>query len=273
MITLLKAILLGIVQGLTEFLPISSSGHLVLFEAILNYQEGGLAFEVFVHFGTLVAVFIVFRKDIIQMIRWLPSLPAFIKRGMKIQEEEDKYKALTLFIIIGSIPAAFFGLLFEDAVEEMFSSHIIALVALFVTGIIMWSSRYAQEHQPFMNWRHSLLIGFAQAFAIIPGISRSGSTIVTGMWLGINRETSARFSFLLSIPVILGASLLKFKHLLESPPPGRELINLTAATIAAAIAGYLAIILLLNIIRKQKLEWFGVYCVLVSIFGLIYVFS
>ncbi len=270
---LVKAIILGVVQGLTEFLPISSSGHLVLFEQVLNYKEGGLAFEVFVHFGTLIAVLIVFRKDILNMIRCLPAVPAFLKNGMKIQSEEDKFKALTLFIIIGSIPAAFLGLLFEDTIEQLFDSHVLVLVALMVTGIIMWSSRYTEEKLSFMNWRHSVWIGLAQAFAIIPGISRSGSTIVGGMWLGINRELTARFSFLLSVPVILGASILKLKDLLIAPPPAEQITNITSATIASAIAGYLAIIWLLNIIRKQKLEWFGVYCALVSIIGLIIVFT
>ena len=117
----------------------------------------------------------------------------------------------------------------------------------------------------------ALLIGFAQAFAIIPGISRSGSTIVMALWLGVGRQTAARFSFLLSIPVILGASILKLKDLIETPPPADQLLQIGLGTLAAAISGYLAIVWMLNIIRRQKLEWFGVYCAVVAIFGMLWI--
>lgn len=261
---------MGVIQGLSEFLPISSSGHLVLAEEILNYTEGGLAFEVFVHFGTLLAVVWVFREDIAKMILALPAmfrLPAGALSG-----EKREYALMDFYIILASIPAAVIGLLLEDAIEQLFESHISALVMLFVTGLIMWSSRYTRQKREDMNSYHSVLIGLAQAFAIIPGISRSGSTIVTGLWLGIRRDLAARFSFILSVPVILGATLLKTNDLLAVPPGNAQLVNLIIATIAAAVAGYFAIIWLLDIIRKQKLEWFGIYCVTVSIFGLILVF-
>lgn len=265
---ILKAIILGIVQGLSEFLPISSSGHLVLFEQILNFHAEGIALEVFVHFGTLVSVLIVFRKDILQMIRWLPGLPAFVLGGMKVRSEEDQYRALSFYIVIGSVPAAIIGLLFEKQIEKLFASPVLVVIALMVTGLIILSSRFARESRPNMTTFHAVLIGIAQAFAIVPGISRSGSTIVTALWLGINRDLAARFSFLLSVPVILGASILKFKDLLETPPPSGELAYLACATVAAAISGYFAIIWLLDVIRKQKLEWFGVYCLLVGAVGL-----
>ncbi|HQV33905.1 MAG TPA: undecaprenyl-diphosphate phosphatase [Calditrichia bacterium] len=266
----LKAIILGIVQGLSEFLPISSSGHLVLFQKLLGFEPAGMAFEVFVHFGTLMAVLIVFRNDVWEMIKWLPGVPGFIARGMKIQSPEDQYRAMSLFIILGTIPAAVIGLAFEDEIEALFSSELLVLVALLMTGLIMWSSRYTEENPKngFMNIWHAIAIGFAQSFAIIPGISRSGSTIVTALWMGLKRDTAARFSFLLSVPVILGASILKFKELLETPPPSTEMVNLVLATLAAAISGYLAIIWMLDIIRRQRLEWFGLYCAVVALVGM-----
>lgn len=267
---LLKAIFLGVLQGLSEFLPISSSGHLVLAEQILNFKEGGLAFEVFVHFGTLVAVVWVFRRDILKMIKALPAV--FRLSDQSLSGEKRSYALLDLYVIIGSIPAAVIGLLFEDAIEKIFENYILALIMLFVTGLIMWSSRYTREKRGDMTAGHSLLIGLAQAFAIIPGISRSGSTIVTGLWLGIPRYQVARFSFILSVPVIFGATLLKLKDLLVAPPSHSEIVNLIFATIAAAISGYFAIVWLLEIIRKQKLEWFGVYCISISVIGLLYVF-
>lgn len=265
----IKAIALGLIQGLSEFLPISSSGHLVLAEELLNFKEGGLVFEVFVHFGTLLAVLWVFRREILKMFMAIPFIPRL--RGNNLPAEKREYALLTLFILIGSVPAAVIGLLFENAIEQLFESHVVALGMLFITGLIMWSSRYTHENREDMNGFHSLLIGFAQAFAIIPGISRSGSTIVTGLWLGIPRRTVARFSFLLSAPVIFGATVIKTKDLFESIPPAGELVNLALATGAAAVSGYLAIVWMLELIQKQKLEWFGVYCILVSLVGLIFV--
>lgn len=269
---ILKSIILGIVQGLSEFLPISSSGHLVLFEEILNFKQSGIAFEVFVHFGTLIAVLIAFRKDIWKMVVLLPALPKFIFNGVRINDSDDEHNALAFFIIIGSIPAAVIGILFENQIESLFDSPILVLVALFITGVIVWSSKYPKETRPFMNSFHAFLIGIAQAFAIIPGISRSGSTILTALWLGIKRETAARFSFLLSIPVIFGASLIKFKDLMETPPPSDQILNLIVGSIAALISGYFAIILLLDIVRKQKLEWFGIYCIVISVVGLVIIY-
>jgi len=247
----MKAILLGIIQGLSEFLPISSSGHLVLAEEILHFKEGGLAFEVFVHFGTLLAVFWVFRKDFIRMITALPFI--FHLRKGKLDTERRDYAWLAIFIFVGSIPAAVIGILWEDTIEQLFESHVLVLFMLFVTGLIMLSSRFVKERKENMNVKEAFLIGIAQAFAIIPGISRSGSTI------------------LLSSPVIIGATLLKLKHLLENPPASSEIIHLSAATIAATISGYFAIVWLLEVIKQKKLQWFGLYCIGVSIIGLIVV--
>ena len=193
--------------------------------------------------------------------------------GSNLPAEKRHYARLGLFILIGSIPAAIIGLLFEDAIEQIFESHLIALVMLFVTGIIVWSSRYTQEKKRDLNAFQAFLIGIAQAFAILPGISRSGSTIVTGLWLGIPRDLAARFSFLLSSPVIFGASLLKTKDVLAAPLPTKEVALVIAASIAALFSGYLAIIWLLDVIKKQKLEWFGIYCIAVSLVGLILHFT
>lgn len=269
---LVKAIILGLLQGLSEFLPISSSGHLVLAEDLLNFKQTGLAFEVFVHFGTLLAVVWVFRRDIWKMILAIPGI--FRLTDKNFQGEMREYALFDIYIILGSIPAAAVGLFFEDAIEAYFHSVELVLVMLFVTGLIMWSSRYTREKREGMNGWQALLIGTAQAFAIIPGISRSGSTIVTGLWLGLRRDLVAKYSFILSTPVIFGATLLKLKGLLVAPPSSAEILNLSLATVAAAISGYFAIIWLLDIIRKQRLEWFGVYCFAVSIIGglLLFVF-
>ncbi|MGH1366532.1 MAG: undecaprenyl-diphosphate phosphatase [Calditrichia bacterium] len=263
---LFKAIILGLVQGLSEFLPISSSGHLVLFGELLNYQEAGIALEVFVHFGTLISVFICFRKDIWEMVRWLPKVPEFILNGMHVRSEEDKYKAMSAYIVIGSVPAAIAGLLLKDHIESIFTP-VVVLFTLSITALILFSSRYTEESQPFLTWKHAILIGCVQAFAILPGISRSGATIIMALWLGVQRETAAKFSFLLSIPVILGASILQFADMLSAPPSGSELISLFAATVAAAVSGYFAIVWLMEVVKKQQLEWFALYCAIVSVVG------
>lgn len=265
----IKAIILGVIQGLSEFLPISSSGHLVIFSDILKFADKGLAFDVFVHFGTLIAVVVVFWRDIWRMLVTLPGLPGFLYRKMNIATLDDQHRALAVFILVGSIPAAVIGIMFEDAIERVFHSPVFALGMLLVTAAILWSSRYPRERQKFMTTWQALTIGIAQAFAIIPGISRSGSTIVTGLWMGINRELAARFSFLMSVPVIFGATLLKFKDLLHQPPPDSQIVNLIGGTLAAALSGYFAIIWLLEIVKKKRLEYFAYYCAAVGIIGLL----
>ncbi|MEZ4762916.1 MAG: undecaprenyl-diphosphate phosphatase [Calditrichia bacterium] len=249
-------------------LPISSSGHLVLF-GLLDHQQAGIAFEIFVHFGTLAP----YSPCITRYFRnaaLFARYPQISDECRRISNEEDRYCALT-FYIIATIPAVIVGLFFKDTIESLPGQHNAVLGALSFTGAVMWSSRYTQEDSKFFNLATAILIGCAQAFAIIPGISRSGSTIVMALWLGVKRETAARFSFLLSIPVILGATILQVKDFMEAPPPSDQMMNIAFATIAAAISGYFAIILLLDIIRKQKLEWFGVYCVTVALIGIVYV--
>ncbi len=258
---------LGVLQGLSEFLPISSSGHLVIAEHFLKFNQGGLAFEVFVHFGSLLAVIWIFRGDLRHLISALPFI--FSWRSSRLTPDQRQYARLDLFLLIGSLPAAFIGIGFESVIERMFDSHVLAMGMLFITGLIVWSSRYTRESEKPMNARQAILIGVAQAVAILPGISRSGSTIVTGLWLGVPRHLAARFSFLLSIPVILGASLFKLTDIISRPLPSEEMTNILVASIAAAVSGYFAIIWLLAVIRKQKLEWFGIYCMVVSILGLI----
>jgi undecaprenyl-diphosphatase len=268
---LIKALVLGILQGLSEFLPISSSGHLVIAQYILDFNIAGLAFEVFVHFGTLIAVVWVFRKDIGKL---LINAPYIFRLGSdKLPEERRHYARLGLFILLGSVPAAVIGIFLEDAIAKVFESHLTAFAMLFVTGIIVWSSRYTRESRQDLTAFQAFLIGVAQAFAILPGISRSGSTIVTGLWLGIPRNLAARFSFLLSAPVIFGASILKTGELFNNPLPAREFWLVLAASLAAMISGYIAILWLLDIIKKQKFEWFGVYCFIISILGLIFHFT
>ncbi len=261
---IIKAMLLGLIQGLSEFLPISSSGHLVIFSDLLGFQEEGVAFEVFVHFGTLLSVLLAFRKELREMV-----LAPF-----KFIANRDTYQRSLLFydlyIIGATIPAAFIGLVFKDQIEALFSSSLMVFVFLFVTGVIMWLAPFFRNRKTPFNFSRTFLIGIAQAAAILPGISRSGSTIFTGIAMGMDRERVAKFSFLLSIPAIFGAVVLKVNDLLAMPPDSEATINLIAGTVMAFISGYIAIILLLDVVKKGKLQWFGYYCMIVALSGIVW---
>ena len=263
---LIKAVVLGILQGFTEFFPVSSSGHLVIAEHLMSFNRGGLAFEVFVHFGTLLAVVWIFRKEISQMIAAIPAV--FKLSSPELDQEKKSYALLDLYIIIASIPAGLIGIAFEDKIALIFEDHAFAFGMLFITGLIVWSSRYAPEKSRTISAGSSFLIGCAQAIAILPGISRSGSTIVTALWLGIPREQAAKFSFLMSVPVIFGATILKVRDIFVNPLLQSDLGYLILASLAAMISGYFAIRWLLEIIRRKKMEWFGLYCMMVSLAGL-----
>jgi len=258
---ILKVIILGIVQGLTEFLPVSSSGHLVLAAEFLNFHEEGVAFEVFVHLGTLLSVLIAFREDIIHMVH-APFQMLFSKKD-KI--EAKKYLMWDIYIVIGTIPAVVIGLLFKSQIEDAFSSIFLVIIMLSITGVILLLSKYEPQKNEDISPLKSILIGMAQAFAILPGISRSGSTIVTGLFLGLDRETSAKFSFLLAIPAILGASVIKVFDLLSAGGSQIPVSYLIIGSLAAFVSGYMAIFWMLKIVKRGKLEWFAFYCFFVVI--------
>jgi undecaprenyl-diphosphatase len=261
---LVKALILGIIQGLTEFLPISSSGHLVIGSEILNFHGPGIAFEVFLHCGTLAAVIVVFRRELQLMLRSLFVSPA-VRRN---DPELALFFQWNINIIIATLPAVAVGLLLKDVIDRIFDNILITFVMLGITGVTMVLTRFIHEKGAVITWPRALTIGMAQALAIMPGLSRSGSTIFAGMLMGINRETAARFSFIMSIPAILGAVVLHMGELLVTPPSADEMIAIFVGTIASAISGYYAIILLMKIVRRGNLHWFGYYCLLVSGVGL-----
>lgn len=264
---LLKAIILGIVQGLTEFLPVSSSGHLVIGSEWLDFHEQSVVFDVCLHLGTLVSVVIVFRKDLLAMVK----APFALLSGSR-DASDRSYFLWDLYVVLATLPAVFVGLFYKDAIEQIFSSILVVYCMLVVTGSLMVFARYLPEKDAPVNWYRSILVGCAQACAILPGLSRSGSTIFAGLFLGIGRENIARFSFIMSIPAILGAAVLQFGELFRNPPTSDALLNLVTGTVMAAVAGYFAIKLLLDIIRRNRLQWFGYYCLLLATVGLMHHF-
>ncbi len=267
---LIQAIILGLVQGLTEFLPVSSSGHLVLANKILGLGASNLRFEVAMHLATLLAVCFVFRRRIGKLIKAVFTGRMKLVKG-KWQFSDDNLR-LALLLIMATIPAAVIGILFDDFIEQAFNSPIAVSIALLATGAILFGTGKVAKSREKINWKHSLIIGFAQALAILPGISRSGTTISAGIYSGADQEKAAEFSFLLSIPVILGAGLLKFKDVLKTGLPQGEMMAIILGGLAAAISGYLAIGLLLRIIKKSKLQYFAYYCWAIGV-GSILLFS
>jgi undecaprenyl-diphosphatase len=267
---LLKAIVLGLVQGLSEFLPISSSGHLVIFQELLDFHKEGIAFEVFVHFGTLLSVLTAFRKEISQLI----LAPFKIWFAGSHNPEDKENLRWGYYILLATIPAGAVGLTLKDHIEKVFSDVLLVYCFLMITGILMWFTQYLKPKTGVrFNFRNTFIMGIAQAFAILPGISRSGSTIFAAMAQGIKKEKAAKFSFIMSIPPIFGAALLQIKKMAAAPPPTSELIYLLAALLAAFISGYLAILWLLDLVRKGRLKIFGIYCVIISALGMIIYFG
>ncbi len=192
--------------------------------------------------------------------------------GKKADEELTRFLYWDLYVVVATLPAVVVGLFFKDALEAIFVNIVLVYCMLLLTGIIMVVTPCLHERKVALNWPRALLIGCAQAAAILPGLSRSGSTIFTGMLLGLNREAVARFSFIMSVPAILGAAVLQGRQMLVSPPDQESLILLAAGTVAAAISGYFAIILLLDIIKRNKLHYFGFYCLVLACCGLFYTF-
>lgn len=266
----LTAAVLGLVQALTEFLPVSSSGHLVLGQALLGaHGDGGAAFEVAVHFGTLLSVVVVFRAEIRRLLRaTFGALAAPSRFGERWRDDPDL--RLSAAIALGCIPAGVVGLAFKDQLEAAFDSVAGVCVALIGTGLVLLATKLARPGAYEVTPGRSLLVGAAQAVAILPGISRSGSTIAMALFLGIDRDLAARYSFLLSLPVILGATLLKARDLAAAPPPGEALAALGVGALVAFVVGIAALVLLLRLVRQGWFAHFGWYCLAAGIGGLVW---
>jgi undecaprenyl-diphosphatase len=241
-----QAVFLGLIQGLTEFIPVSSSGHLVIAQHFFEIQEEQILFNVILHIGTLIPIFIIFWQD--------------IKDMLLLKKEKRKE---TFYILLAIIPTGIIGVLFEDFFERLFSNAYLTALMLIVTGLILYVTEKIdggeKEVEELKFWQ-PLLVGLAQGGAIIPGISRSGTTIAASLFQGLNREAAARFSFLMSIPVIGGAGFLQFLNVVESGSFKLELKIVLLGFFSAVISGYLAIKILLKVLAEKKLDYFSYYC-------------
>lgn len=263
--------LLGVIQGLTEFLPVSSSGHLVIVQSFIkDFQQPGVLFDVVLHFGTLLAVLVFLRKEILDILMSLVPVGWCRNsgRGRNLVQVRAG-RRMALYIITGTVVTGTIGLLFQEKIHHLFTSAIIASCMLLVTGVLLFVSDRFQggRVEKDMNIVDSVVIGIVQGISVIPGISRSGSTIAFGIFRGLDGQTAARFSFLLSIPAIVGAVLLESQYI-GIIPAGDIAVYLTGMIIAA-VTGFMTLKLLLFIIRKHQLRIFAYYCWILGISTLI----
>ena len=264
--TIFQALVLGILQGLTEFLPVSSSAHLALAPYLFGWEDPGLAFDVALHFGTLVAILWYFRKEWGQLI----SAAVAVIRKRKAETPEERR---VVFLIIATIPGAIGGLLLEKKAETVFRAPALTATMLIVMGVVLWAvDRFAAQDRKIdgMTWIDSLVIGLAQVAALVPGVSRSGATITAGRGLRFDRQSAAIFSFLMSMPIIAAAVVLKGPEVLKS---GGISIEVVVGVLASAISGWLAISVLLKYVSKHSYGIFALYRVLLGFAVLAVVYS
>jgi len=259
--TIWEALILGLIQGLTEFLPVSSSGHLELGNYLLNTDnKENLLFTIIVHGATSLSTIVVFRKDIWHLI---------------LEVLKFKWNAATKFVLcifISMIPAVYVGLAHEDAIEALFGGNILLVGSmLLVTGTLLTVTYFYKKNDGEVTFGKAIIIGLAQAMAILPGISRSGATIATGLLLGIKKETATRFSFLMVLIPILGATFLKVLDYLKQPQAAQEISGTALAVgfIAAFVSGLLACSWMIAIVKRGKLFYFAIYCFIVGLIAIL----
>ena len=266
---LFDALFLAVIQALTEFLPVSSSGHLVLAKTLLHVESPGAVWEVALHLGTLAAVFVVFRRDILRLVAgfFRGAGQACGKDGWRKTWRSNFDFRMMFYLIAGTIPAAIVGFLLRTSTQRLFSTPVLALAMLFITGELLWLTRAQRLYRPCGKVRlaDAIIIGVAQACALLPGLSRSGATICFALFRGVEPQRAARFSFLLAIPAILGGALLEAPNLTALPPD--QLPLLLTAVAVAALVGYAALRLLLGLLAAGRLHWFAWYCWGIAVAG------
>ena len=258
---MIEALLLGAIQGLSEFLPISSSGHLALTMHVLGWRDPPLVMALVVHLGTLAAVVALYGRELVAAVVGGARLLVVAFKGPAAAREllsRDEGAALALWIAIATIPTGIIGLLLKDIVVHAAASPHIVGGLLALCGVMLLASRWIPNGQEGLTWWRATLVGFAQGLAVLPGLSRSGTTIVVGMALGLRREEAARFSFIASVPAIIGASILEL-DVRALTAAGDEGILYAVAGATALIVGYVSLRLLVGLVRRSGLWWFALY--------------
>ncbi len=288
---LIQSIVMGIVQGIAEFLPISSDGHLALMKFILNIKtDDVLLFDVLLHFGTLIAVFIAFWKDIWELIKegigiigdCVSNFFKMIHNAASKNKNPYKkvistpYRKLVMLIMVATIPTGMIGVVFDNAIEVANQSLLVPGLCLILSGLLLMIADrmkpgFKKENEA--TYQEAGIIGIAQGLAILPGLSRSGSTITTCLIAGYEREFAVKYSFIMSIPAILGAVIFKVKDFDMASTTQNQLMNYLVGTIVAAVVGYICIKTMLVIVKGKKFKYFAYYCIAIGIFALIWYFA
>lgn len=276
--TILQAILLGIIQGVTEFLPVSSSGHLSIIQNIFKINtDGGMLFDVMLHVGTLVAIFIVYRKDILRMIREAIMICVDIAGNCKIffrNKKDDEalrykkvihnnYRKFVLLVIVSTIPTGIIGYAAKGLIETVSATLIVPGVCLLLTGVLLLVADISEDGRKIprdVSYSNGFFIGIAQGLATLPGLSRSGTTITACLLSGFDRRFAVKYSFIMSIPAILGAAVLEITNIGQEPINGNLVLCCVIGAVIAAVVGYICIKTMLIVVRKKKFKGFAIYC-------------
>ncbi len=285
--TLLQSILMGIIQGATEFLPVSSSGHLAIFKNIFGVNtDTGILFDILLHLGTLIAIFVVYRKDIGELIIEGYSIIAlfFINVvyfiGNLFRKEKKKYKQVittpyrrfVLLVIISTLVTMCIALPFEKLIGSAGDTLLVPGICLCITSVVLYIAdnlKSGDKDASTATYRNSFFVGLAQGVATLPGISRSGSTITAGLACGFNREFAVKYSFIMSIPAVLGAVILEIPDMAETSFTKAEIANYAVGMAVAAVVGYICIKAMLVMVKKNKFKGFSIYCLCAGIISVV----
>lgn len=263
---LLQYIFLGLVQGITEWIPISSSGHLILFQEFFDINQPGLVFEIFLNFATFLALLIVFWRDLWELVKGFFSF--IFSKSARIDENRTQFW-FGLYIILGSIPVAIIGLLFGDYIETVLKSVTTVAIALIITGIALYAVSKLEGVRTRLNFGDVFWVGLLQAVALVPGISRSGATIFGALSRNLERGLAIRYAFFLAIPVSLGTILLKIGELIEQINSA-NIFNYSIAFVVALVSAVITLKWFIGVINRGKLKYFTYYCVAVGVIVLLY---
>lgn len=288
--SLLESIIMGIIQGATEFLPVSSSGHLAIFKNMFHVNtDTGIMFDILLHFGTLVAIFIVYWKDIVELIvegftiiglaccnvgRFFANLFSKEKKPYR-KIIETEYRKFVMLVILSTLVTMVIALPFESKIENAGNTLLVPGFCLCITSVILFIADRVQKGNKGpaeATYKNSLFIGLAQGIATLPGISRSGSTITAGLACGFNREFAVKYSFIMSIPTILGACILQIPDLAGASLTGSEILNYVIGMIVAGVVGFLCIKVMLKSVKNNKFKRYSIYCLCAGVISVIYYF-
>lgn len=281
--TILQAIFLGIIQGLTEFLPVSSSGHLAIAQNIFEIDTGGsMLFDIMLHVGTLAAVFVVYRKDIVRMIREAICICIDIGANIKIwfsnrkNDEALRYKRIihnnyrkfVVLILVSTIPTGVIGYAAKSLVEAASATLIVPGVCLLLTGVLLVVADFTEDGKKIprdVSYTNGFFIGIAQGISTLPGLSRSGTTITACLVSGFDKRFAVKYSFLMAVPAVLGASILEIKDVVSEEITGNLVLCCIIGAVAAGLVGYVCIKVMLSIVRKKKFKGFAIYCLVLGV--------